>query len=640
MEMGRPIAHADVVFAALPFADFQRPVIGASLLQAGLHKLGFQSRIEYFNIAFAEVIGPEIYQLLASGLSPSCLAGEWFFADLVFGDRIPDAGDYLAKILGRYLPTSAAQSAILEARKVRSLFIDSCVARLVELQPRVVGFPTSFHQTCACLAVAQRLKTTANAPLVIFGGANCEGEMGLQLIRSFPWIDYIATSEADISFPRLVANLLNRNDHSPVPGILGRNDETSDPERIKEMDALPIPDYSDFFDSARHSSLGDALHPVALIETSRGCWWGAKQHCTFCGLNGEAMSFRSKSVQRCFQEFALVSELYRTKRIDCVDNILDTRYIRSLFPLLASGNLDLELFYEVKANLTYDQLELMRAGGVRGIQPGIENFSDQVLRLMKKGCTGFQNIQLLRWCRELGIEVVWNILAGFPGESPTEYDRQAELIPLLTHLMPPSCCTPIRLDRFSPFHTNPSDFGFERVRPAAAYYYVFPLERRELTRLAYFFEFDYADGRDPNAYLDRLREEISKWWSVQGDANPDRPRLDAKPHADGLLIEDTRAIAVKHRDVISGIPARLYLSCDTARNIAALARPLSQEVSESEVRAILDSFVAAKTMIRIDDHYLSLAVFRERTLLKELTQSCDIPQVHQAPASEPLLRVV
>ena len=194
--MGRPITQADVVFAALPFADFQRPVIGASLLQAGLHKLGFQSRIEYFNIAFAEIIGTEIYELLASGLSPSCLAGEWFFADLVFTDKIPDAADYLSKILSRHLPAATAQSAILEARKARSLFIDSCVARLVELQPKIVGFPTSFHQTCACLAVAQRLKATTNPPIVVFGGANCEGEMGLQLIRSFPWIDYIAIAEA------------------------------------------------------------------------------------------------------------------------------------------------------------------------------------------------------------------------------------------------------------------------------------------------------------------------------------------------------------------------------------------------------------------------------------------------------------
>jgi hypothetical protein len=140
--------------------------------------------------------------------------------------------------------------------------------------------------------------------------------------------------------------------------------------------------------------------------------------------------------------------------------------------------------------------------------------------------------------------------------------------------------------------------------------------------------------------LNRIREEISKWWSAQSDVGHDKPRLDARPHAEGLLIEDTREIAVKHQDVLSGIRAQLYFSCDTARNIAALTRSLSPEADEPEVRAILDSFVAAKTMIKIEDHYLSLAVFRERILLKELTQRCDSLQVHQAPPSESLLRVV
>jgi ribosomal peptide maturation radical SAM protein 1 len=638
--MGRRIDHVDVAFAALPFADFQRPVIGASLLQAGLAAGGIRSQIEYFNIAFAEVIGAETYQLLANSLPPSCLAGEWFFADLVFGNAIPDAEDYLAKVLSLFLSSASAISAILEARKFRAQFIDSCAARLLALRPKIVGFPTSFHQTCACLAVAQQLKKAANPPLVFFGGANCEGEMGWQLILSFPWIDYVSTGEADISFPRFIAKILKHSDQRPEPGIIGKGDAFSDPERVSEMDALPIPDYTDFFDRARQSSLGEALNPVALIETSRGCWWGAKQHCTFCGLNGETMTFRSKSVQRSFREFASLTDRYQVKRIDCVDNILDTRYIQSLFPMLAESGLDLALFYEVKANLRYDQLELLRAGGVRGIQPGIESFSDSVLRIMKKGCTGFQNIQLLRWCQELGIEVVWNILAGFPGEPSAEYARQANLVPLLTHLQPPTGCTPIRLDRFSPFYMSPADFGFERVRPAAAYYYVFPLERRELARLAYFFEFDYRDGRGPNSYVKRLQEETIKWWNAHANPAVSKPRLDAKPCNDSLLIEDTREIAVKQRHILGGIPAALYLSCDTAKTAPALARSFNPVVNESDVHKILDDFVAAKTMIRYDDHYLSLAVFHDRPLLKELNQLCDIPKTQQAPAPEPLLRVV
>jgi ribosomal peptide maturation radical SAM protein 1 len=464
--------------------------------------------------------------------------------------------------------------------------------------------------------------------------------MGQQMIRSFSWIDYVATSEADLSFPKLIENLLVRNDLNAPPGILGRDEGPNNAELVSDMDAIPIPDYSEFFARARSSTLGSALNPVALIETSRGCWWGAKHHCTFCGLNGATMAFRSKSIERCVREFTAVSEQHQVKRIDCVDNILDTRYIKSLFPLLAAENLDLSLFYEVKANLGYDQLQLMRAGGVRGIQPGIESFSDQVLRIMRKGCTAFQNIQLLRWCRELEIDVVWNILAGFPGESPQEYDRQADLVPLLTHLTPPTCCTPVRLDRFSPFYSSPGEFGFGRVRPAAAYYYVFPLERRELARLAYFFDFDYLDQRDPECYMKRLREEVGKWWGVQLKADGKKPRLDAKPHPRGVLIEDTRETAVKEQDVLSGISAQLYLSCDTARNVRSLARSLSHAIDDAEVRAILDGFVAAKTMVRVDDHYLSLAVFRERSQFMEVSRFSESTNVRQAATSEPLLRVV
>jgi len=607
----------------------------------GLKRNGFQSTIEYFNLEFAEIIGPEAYELLSNSLPPSCLVGEWFFADLVFGDGIPDAEDYLTKILRPFLPSLSARAQLLEARQHRAEFIDSCVDRLMKLKPRLVGFPSSFHQTCACLAVAKGLKSNANPPVVIFGGANCEGEMGWQLVRSFPWIDYVATGEADISFPSFIANLLDRGDDTGVPGILSRDQALSSPQHAEDLDALPVPDYSDFFDRARRSSLGSALDPVALIETSRGCWWGAKHHCTFCGLNGETMAFRSKSPQRAFREFASLATEYKVKRIDCVDNILDTRYIQTLLPLLAGSALDLSIFYEVKANLRYDQLVQLKAAGVIGIQPGIESLSDRVLGLMNKGCTGFQNIQLLRWCLELGITVVWNILAGFPGESETDYERQAQLVPLLTHLSPPSCCTPVRLDRFSPFYTSQADFGFERVRPAAAYYYVFPLERRELARLAYYFDFDYADGRDRNLYLMHLREEVGKWWSAQAESSPVKPRLDAKPHDRGVLIEDTREIALKPRQQLSGIPAQLYLLCDTAKNLGALTRAIRPEIREPEVREILEGFVSSKIMARLGDQYLSLAVFNGRNLLmKEGIQSSDIAKVQPPSASHPLLRVV
>ena len=63
---------------------------------------------------------------------------------------------------------------------------------------------------------------------------------------------------------------------------------------IRDLDALPVPNYRDYMARVQASPLGKTINPRLLFQTSRGCWWGAKQHCTFCGLNGQGMAYRSK----------------------------------------------------------------------------------------------------------------------------------------------------------------------------------------------------------------------------------------------------------------------------------------------------------------------------------------------------------
>src|SRR5689334_21736757 len=90
-----------------------------------------------------------------------------------------------------------------------------------------------------------------------------------------------------------------------------------------------------------------------------------------------------------------------------------------------------ELVYETKSNLRKDEVELLAAAGVSELQPGIESFSTPVLERMGKGATRLLNVQVLKWCAELGVKVSWNLLYGFPGEDPREYEAMAELLPLL-----------------------------------------------------------------------------------------------------------------------------------------------------------------------------------------------------------------
>jgi ribosomal peptide maturation radical SAM protein 1 len=628
----------DIVFVVMPFADLGRPAIGVSLLKSAAQRAGYAALIEYCNIQLADELGSELYQRISSSFPPELVLGEWFFADDLFAGEIPDTAQYIDGILSR-VATEEVLAQIVEGRAAVSKYLDDCARRIAAYSPRMVGFTTTFHQTCASLAVAKRLKALPEPPMIVFGGANCEGEMGLQLLQSFPWIDYVCCGESDISFPKLLDHVF-RGSPAVVPGVLqqGQVNVIAKSEGVQDLDALPYPDYDDYFAQLERSRSGREQAYHVVVETSRGCWWGAKHHCTFCGLNGDTMAFRSKSPQRAYEEITDLARKYGMQRVGFVDNILDMRYIDTLFPQLAENGMLLELFYEVKSNLRYDQVAKLHRGGMRQIQPGIENFSNQVLRLMEKGVSGLQNIQLMRWCEEVGIECSWNILGGFPGESPAEYERMAEMASLLFHLQPPLSCGQVRLDRFSPFHTRSEQFGFRRIRPSRGYFYVFPLGRREMMRLAYFFDFDYGDARDPESYMKQIRDVVRQWWAVRNTKTP--AKLDAWFGDNGSVrIIDSRDSSASYERELNRLAARLLLYCDTASTVDTLARRSDLADSAGDIESTLKQLASDRLVLEDEGQYLSLPVFRKRPTVNDPSLSNAYITAKPSTA-DTLLRVV
>jgi hypothetical protein len=142
----------DVAFVVMPFADVDRPAIGVSLLQAAAKGLGLSSKILYCNFDLAEAIEYELYRALSDLVPTESLVGEWFFADIVFD--LPPEQEYITKVLSKNAPP-AMISKVLEARKLRRRFIEQCTQFVLQANPRVVGFTTTFHQSCASLAVAK-----------------------------------------------------------------------------------------------------------------------------------------------------------------------------------------------------------------------------------------------------------------------------------------------------------------------------------------------------------------------------------------------------------------------------------------------------------------------------------------------------
>src|SRR3982074_545483 len=112
----------EVSFVVMPFADVERPAIGVSLLKASLARSGFSSRIHYCNFELAREIGLDLYRQLSNGFPADFLAGEWFFAALLYGDELPPAETYVEHILGRSPMAGDVVSHILEARACRETF--------------------------------------------------------------------------------------------------------------------------------------------------------------------------------------------------------------------------------------------------------------------------------------------------------------------------------------------------------------------------------------------------------------------------------------------------------------------------------------------------------------------------------------
>jgi len=632
-------ADHDVLLVSMPFGSLCDPSIALGLLKAGLNRAGISCAVRYFTFPLAATIGEQLYHDLANG-KPRTVAmlGEWLFAEALWGPGRLDGDAYVKEVLrdrGRgscsdHLAVPPARDwfdaglggdsappdrlreefieTVLRARAAVASFLDDCFDEVVRRRPRILGFTSVFQQQLASLALASRVKQALPETFVVIGGANVEGAMGIESVRQFGFLDAVVSGEADAVFPQLVLRVLAGEVIGDLPGVVtGRTlslaDAPSKAAGFVDLNALPYPDYDDYFQQL-HFASGVAPAPVRVtFETSRGCWWGAKHHCTFCGLNGLSMTYRSKQPQRALDELTALSQRYPNRPISVVDNILDTSYFRTFLPLLRDSAAALNLFYEIKANVSKDQLRVLRDSGVTRVQPGIESLSTHVLQLMRKGVTMLQNIQTLKWCKELGIKVTWNVISGFPGETAYDYEQFTATVPLLTHLQPPGLRAPIRLDRFSPYFEQAQQYGITNVRPHLAYQYLYDLPASAIANLAYFFQFDYADGRQVHEYTAPLLEQLDVW--TQHHPTSDLLYADTQNH---LVIWDLRPAARRPLQVLDGLHREVLLACDRVHGMAHLEALAEQHRGPNTLSGVLADLIDAGLLLTEDGHFLTLAL--------------------------------
>lgn len=614
---------ARVALINMPFALVDRPSIQCGLLKAALMAHGHRADVHYFNLDLAATIGPAAY-LPLSRLRANILIGEWLFSAAAFGTDIEeDKYVGVRPALTSFCDEVGITFDELRRARLQTLpeWIAQCATSVTWSDYTVVGFTSTFEQNNASFALAKAIKAASPSVPIVFGGANFDGDMGKEYVRALPFIDYAVIGEGDLVFPEMVARIARGLDPIGLRGVVGRAGGSVVGEYpasvVTDMDAVPDPDYDDYFERLARlgttAVYGTDASPLILFESSRGCWWGQKQHCTFCGLNANGMTYRAKSAANAIEQLRRLSTRHQLVHFEAVDNILDYRYIDQVCAPLARERLDFRFFYEVKANLKREQLRTMAEAGIREIQPGIESLSSHVLTLMRKGTTMLHNIRCLKWSMYYGIRVYWNILTGFPGETEDDYRTQAEVLPLLRHLQPPTNCGRIWLERFSPYFFD-DVFPIKNVRPLEAYRFAYPGSSLDLDAIAYFFEYDMA-GTLPDEFHVDLHGAIASWkdaWSAST-----KPTLAYQRAPGWIRIIDTRG-GERERTVFEGIAAAVYEACtETDRTVGQLHEALATQkggpVAAEQIQTVLDAFCAKGYAICDSGKYFSLALPLNRT---------------------------
>lgn len=602
-----------VALISMPSLSARYPSFQLALLKPILERAGIPAQQFSLFMYVGKQIGWRMAEILAD-VWP-CLVGEWIWTKTAFGeDANTDDENYFAAYESLFQTLCQMAGCTLDdIRRFRhegaAKFINYCLDAVDWSQFGLIGFTIVFQQVVGTLAFARALKQRYPHIPIILGGAGLEDDIADEIMRHCPQVDYIHCGDAEVSFPQMVDRLYSGQSMEGLPGLMWRDTGgqiryAGRAPNFMNMNATPLPDFDEYFHAREVGGYEKCDVQQELLipfEAARGCWWGEKNHCTFCGLNRSGMEFRAKDPEKVLEQLEALARRYGQYYFNAIDNIMAPEYVEKLFGKLAAVNSDLCLHYEIRPNFSRSQLARLRRSGLVSVQPGIESLSTNILKIMKKHTTGMRNVELIKWCTYFGINSLYNILCRFPGETEEDYRVQSEVARKIIHFQPPYAIVKARADRGSPMYFDPATHSISRLIPARCYQYIFP-RSFDLNRISYYFDHEMGNIVNEEAY-EELTGRVGAWQAAWNRA--ERAYLKYRKAWSSIVIFDGRQTEEVLTFTYCDEAAELYEYCAEARTPRDIAAHFG---SGPSVEAALNDYVSKDLMLFLDGRYLSLAL--------------------------------
>ncbi len=280
--------------------------------------------------------------------------------------------------------------------------------------PDIVGITSSTYTFYDVLQTAKIVKEVDPAIHVCLGGPHTWLFPDETMLH--PEFDSLVMGDGEIAFKELVDRLEQGNSFRDINWAVvyregDRIVKTGKTRHITELDDLPFPAF-DLLNCTNYYATFGKSSTMSTIISSRGCPF----RCTYCQVLDK--KYRTRSSENIIKEmfvyydkgirdFYFFDDMFNitAKRvIEVSERILESRMggnIRWLF----RGRVDM---------ISEDMLKIAKKAGCTQVLLGVEDYTDEGLRRIKKNITVKQAFDAVRMTKKHGIETSTNWIIGLP----------------------------------------------------------------------------------------------------------------------------------------------------------------------------------------------------------------------------------
>ncbi|MBU1201521.1 MAG: B12-binding domain-containing radical SAM protein [Nanoarchaeota archaeon] len=285
-------------------------------------------------------------------------------------------------------------------------------------KPEYVGISVMIGlQIISAKLISQKIKKTNPQTNIVWGGPfpTCEYE----LVIKEPYVDIVVIGEGEDTFLELVKN----KDKNLIKGIIYKNKNKivlNTSREIIDINQLPPPAFH---------LVKMKKYQAAYVHMTRGCPF----KCSFCHISSTG-PFRGKTPEKMMEEVSLIIRNGFTK-IDFRGEaqLCNKQIIETFCSLIRKNNLSLTWtsWAHVKYLKNKEYVRMLAANGLRQVLIGVESYSTEKRRELKKYFSNEELFQTLKNCKEAGIYAILIFIIGYPKQRKDDINKILDFADLI-----------------------------------------------------------------------------------------------------------------------------------------------------------------------------------------------------------------